>query len=151
MSEAAAAEQTIHATTVAFGNRALAILGPSGAGKSGLALQLMALGAELVADDRTVLARCGSGLCAAAPAAPAALAALAGRIEARGLGILAAPAHEGPVPLGAAVDLAQSESERLPPFRSVTFLGVSVDLVLARPEPYFPAALRHYMLHGRVA
>ena len=148
MSEAAAAEQTIHATTVAFGNRALAILGPSGAGKSGLALQLMALGAELVADDRTVLARCGSGLCAAAPAA---LAALAGRIEARGLGILAAPAHEGPVPLGAAVDLAQSESERLPPFRSVTFLGVSVDLVLARPEPYFPAALRHYMLHGRVA
>jgi len=145
VSEAAAAEQTIHATTVAFGNRALAILGPSGAGKSGLALQLMALGAELVADDRTVLARCGSGLCAAAPAA------LAGRIEARGLGILAAPAHEGPVPLGAAVDLAQSESERLPPFRSVTFLGVSVDLVLARPGPYFPAALRHYMLHGRVA
>lgn len=145
MSEDVAAEVTIHATTVAFGNRALAILGPSGSGKSGLALQLMALGADLVADDRTVLRRCGSGLGAAAPAA------LVGRIEARGLGILAAPAREGMVPLGAAVDLAQSESERLPPFRSASFLGVSIDLVLVRSEPYFPAALRHYMLHGRVA
>lgn len=145
MSQVAAAEVMIHATTVAFGNRALAILGPSGSGKSGLALQLMALGADLVADDRTVLTRCGSRLCTAAPAA------LLGRIEARGLGILAAPVREGPVPLGAAVDLAQSESERLPPFRSVTFLGVRVDLVLVRSEPYFPAALRHYMLHGRVA
>ncbi len=145
MSGAAAAEETIHATTVAFGNRGLAILGPSGAGKSGLALQLMALGAELVADDRTVLARRGRELSAAAPAT------IAGRIEARGIGILASPIRTGGVPLAAAVDLAQPETERLPPFRSVTFLGISVDLVLALPGPYFPAALRHYMLHGRVA
>ena len=33
--------------------RGLLILGPSGAGKSALALQLIALGARLVADDRT--------------------------------------------------------------------------------------------------
>lgn len=145
MSETATAEETIHATTVAFGPRALAILGPSGAGKSGLALQLMAMGAELVADDRTVLWRRGQELAARAPAA------LSGRIEARGIGILAATVISGGVALAAAVDLAQPETERLPPFRSVTFLGVSVDLVLAQPGPYFPAALRHYMLHGRVA
>ena len=41
----------MHATTVALRGRGLLILGPSGSGKSTLALQLMAVGARLVADD----------------------------------------------------------------------------------------------------
>ncbi|MEM9638850.1 MAG: hypothetical protein AAGA94_14475, partial [Pseudomonadota bacterium] len=43
----------LHASCVACQGRAVLILGRSGQGKSGLALQLMAYGADLVADDRT--------------------------------------------------------------------------------------------------
>ena len=43
----------MHASCVAVQGKGVLILGPSGAGKSSLALQLMALGADLVADDRT--------------------------------------------------------------------------------------------------
>ena len=41
----------LHASCIAVHGRGVLILGPSGAGKSSLALQLMALGADLVADD----------------------------------------------------------------------------------------------------
>ena len=43
----------LHGSCVAVEGRGVLIVGPSGAGKSSLALALMALGAELVADDRT--------------------------------------------------------------------------------------------------
>ena len=52
----------LHATTVALAGQGVLILGPSGSGKSGLALQLMAMGAELVADDRTIVTARGSTL-----------------------------------------------------------------------------------------
>lgn len=90
----------------------LLILGASGAGKSGLALEMMARGAVLVADDRTVLRREAGGLVADAPDS------LRGLIEARGVGILRARAH-GPVTLALAVDLARAEPERLPPDRRI--------------------------------
>jgi HPr kinase/phosphorylase len=46
----------LHASTVAFGrDGGILILGPSGAGKSTLALRLIAAGAQLVADDRTIV------------------------------------------------------------------------------------------------
>ncbi|MEO1532556.1 MAG: serine kinase, partial [Pseudomonadota bacterium] len=45
----------LHASAVALGERGLLILGPSGAGKTRLALELVALGAELVADDRVIV------------------------------------------------------------------------------------------------
>ena len=50
----------LHATCVAVDGRGLLILGPSGSGKSALALQLIALGAQLVADDRTRVSRRGA-------------------------------------------------------------------------------------------
>ncbi|HHY02835.1 MAG TPA: serine kinase, partial [Paracoccus sp.] len=88
---------TIHASAVAIEGRGLLILGPSGAGKSSLALALMAQGALLVADDRVLLDASEGQLIAACPAP------LLGRIEARGVGILAAP-PAGPVPLAQVVD-----------------------------------------------
>ena len=47
--------QILNASCVAWQGRGALILGRSGAGKSALALQLMALGADLVSDDRTEL------------------------------------------------------------------------------------------------
>lgn len=133
----------LHASTVSFAGRGLLITGAAGTGKSSLALQLIALGAELVADDGTLLSNSGGTLMASAPEA------IRGRVEARGLGILGAP-WRAETAIAAAVDLSQTETERLPPRREITFLGVSVSLVLGQRAPYFPAALRHYILHGRI-
>lgn len=134
----------LHASCVAVDRRGLLILGPSGAGKSALALQLMALGAELVADDRVVLHAANGQLWAAAPPR------LAGLIEARGVGILRAPAR-AEVALHLVVDLAQDETDRLPPRRQIRLAGVELPLVLRVAAPHFPSALLHWLRHGREA
>jgi serine kinase of HPr protein (carbohydrate metabolism regulator) len=91
----------IHASTVAFGrDGGIVILGPSGAGKSTLALRLIATGAQLVADDRTIVLAHAGRLYARAPRR------IAGRIEARGLGILAHLRRCGWRALRLIVDLA---------------------------------------------
>ncbi|MFN3971627.1 MAG: HPr kinase/phosphorylase [Gemmobacter sp.] len=136
---------TLHASCVALDDRrGLLILGASGRGKSALALQLMALGAHLVADDRTILVRDGANLIAAAPET------LSGLIEARGLGILRAPAlRRATVTL--AVDLDQTEPDRLPPHRRIVFCGCEISLAYGPVTPHFPAAILHYLRHGRHA
>lgn len=134
----------LHASCVALERRGLLILGPSGSGKSSLALQLMALGCGLVADDRTILTAEGGALVASCPAT------IRGRIEARGLGILnVAPA--GPVPVVAAVDLGVHETKRLPPLRQMTLLGLSLPVLHNVASPAFPAALLHYLRAGRAS
>lgn len=133
----------LHASCVALDGRGLLILGPSGSGKSSLALRLMSLGAQLVSDDLTRLDRVEDALVATCPNP-----ALRGLIEARGLGILQAPWIES-AELGLAVDLAQTESERLPPFRTVTILGSALPLVLHAQNDHFPDALMLYLRHGR--
>lgn len=134
----------LHASCVAVERRAVLILGPSGAGKSGLALRLMAWGAVLVADDRTDLFLRDGALLARSPPD------LRGMIEARGLGLLHAPAlDEAAVAL--VVDLTRRETERLPPRRMVHLLGVACDLVLGSRHDHFPAAVLCYLQHGRCA
>lgn len=132
----------LHATTVAVEGRGLVILGPSGSGKSGLALQLMALGAVLVADDQTILHRRESRLIATCPPT------IRGRIEARGLGILAAKTIDE-AELLLAVDLGVAEIERLPPSRQVEWLGLPIALVHAAQSAHFPAAIMQYLACGR--
>lgn len=122
----------------------LVILGPSGAGKSTLALELMAVGAMLVADDRTDLRRDGPDIIASCPPV------LSGRIEARGIGILRAdPA--GPVRVAQVVDLGAAAGDRLPQSRSYDVLGVGLPLVTGPYRPHLHAALRQLLLGGRVA
>lgn len=134
----------VHGSAVAVAGRGLLVVGPSGAGKSALALALMALGAGLVADDRTVLAVEGTGVTADAPEA------LRGRIEARHLGILGARAV-GPVPLALVVDLSGPRDARLPQQRRIELLGVAVPLVMAQPAPELAPALLQYLIGGRLA
>jgi serine kinase of HPr protein (carbohydrate metabolism regulator) len=74
--------ETVHATCVAIGGRAVLLAGASGRGKSDLALRLIDRGAGLVSDDYTELRAEGSRLLACAPSP------IAGKIEVRGLGIV---------------------------------------------------------------
>ena len=131
-------DDIIHATTVALNGRAVVIMGPSGAGKSGLALELMAYGADLVADDRTRLVTENGRLIA--QSAPN----LHGMIEARGFGILHADAVDR-AEVVLVVDLEKVESERLPPRRSTVLLDVTVPLVHKSAHSPFSAAILQYL------
>lgn len=104
--------QPLHATAVAqwtpgVGWRALLISGPSGAGKSDLALRLIGRGWRLVADDSVHVFASGDALWATAPET------IAGRIEARGVGIVPA-CLRGVVRLVLAVELIETPPERMP-------------------------------------
>jgi len=134
--------QTIHASCVAFNRAGVLILGASGAGKSALALQLMALGAALVADDRVILGRDGDAVFADCPPP------LLGLIEARGIGILRAQPHP-PVKLGLVVDLDQSETQRFPQKRRYLALGAPIDLVFNCGGGHLPAAVLQILKSGR--
>lgn len=134
----------LHASCVAHAGRGVLITGPSGAGKSTLALRLMALGARLVADDRTEVTLEG-GLPVARCPAP-----LRGLIEVRGVGLLRAEVQEA-VPLALVADLGRAETERLPPLRQATVLGCSLPLVLRLQNHHLAEALLLYLAGGRQA
>ncbi|MCQ0968833.1 serine kinase (plasmid) [Paracoccus sp. TK19116] len=134
----------IHGSSVTFGARGVLITGAPGTGKSSLALSLMAIGADLISDDRTILRRDDCDLWAEAPEA------IRGQIEARGFGILNAHAS-GPARVVLAVDLDRTEDQRLPPMRHTEFLGLAVPLVLGANAPHLHVALRQYVLAGRHA
>jgi hypothetical protein len=100
------AQINIHATCVAIGGKGVLLLGASGAGKSDLALRLIDDGAQLVADDRTLLFSKNGVLHAKAPPS------IKGLLEIRGVGIVALPARPS-VQLVLAVRLGR-EGARLP-------------------------------------
>ena len=114
--------ETIHATSVALGGRAVLIVGPSGAGKSDLALRLIDRGFALVSDDQTIVTRESGRLVAAPPPT------IAGKIEVRGIGIVETAYVPG-VPVALVVELT-SDIERLPQEpRERSLLGIAVPLV----------------------
>lgn len=124
------AAAAIHASAVALDGRGLLILGPAGAGKSALALELIALGAGLIADDLVRLAEVDGAL-TAAPVDDGAT----GLIEARGIGLLRL-STAGAAPVRLVMDLGRPETERLPPRRRWRRAPL-----LLRPSPLSPAAL----------
>ena len=133
----------LHATTVAIGGVAVMIEGASGSGKSDLALRLIDRGAILVSDDQTLVVRTGKSLIARPPST------IAGRIEVRGIGILAMP-HVEDVPVGLLVRV-DGAIERMPDRRARKIAGIDVrqfavdpfeasapikvELALRNPEP----------------
>ena len=134
----------LHASCVALEGRGLLILGPSGSGKSSLALQMIGLGAALVADDQVDVTCAGDALVAAAPPA------LAGLIEARGVGLLRAGTVAS-VPLHLAVDLGQPASPRLPDQHGIVLLERRIALVKGPLSAHLPVALLLYLRGGRHA
>lgn len=137
------AEENRHASCVAVGERALLILGAPGSGKSALALDLMALGATLVSDDRTVLRRAGDAVTASPHPR------LAGLIEARGVGVLRAPYRDAAT-VALALDLDEEEPDRLPQGRRLRLLGASIPL-LFRPSELRASAIMARLRHGAPA
>ncbi|MEM6373635.1 MAG: hypothetical protein AAF727_12760 [Pseudomonadota bacterium] len=136
------AERTcLHATCVAFEGKGALILGASGSGKSSLALQLLALGCDLVSDDQTEVVRQGEVLWASAPDP------IKGLIEARGVGLLRARADDAPVAL--AIDLDQPERDRLPQFHSVTLLGLQRPCLHNANSQAWPSAIVQCLKQGR--
>ncbi|MEL7464965.1 MAG: HPr kinase/phosphatase C-terminal domain-containing protein [Pseudomonadota bacterium] len=127
-------------TAVAIDGRGLLILGPSGAGKSALALDLIAMGAILIADDVVRIERIGDQLVMSVPDTGR------GVIEARGIGLLRTPAA-GPTRLTLALDLGEREDTRLPAPLRWTRQGLSAPL-LRRPSALQPAAIRAAVLSG---
>lgn len=133
-----------HASCVSHQGKGVLICGASGSGKSGLALQLMALGADLVADDRVILKAQDDGLLASAPAP------IAGQIEARGIGILNAKAlSSAQVHLVIALDHA--EKARSPEQYTITRLGITLPLLFRVDSPHFASAIVQFLHHGRTA
>ena len=84
--------ELIHGTCVALGRRGALLRGESGSGKSDLALRFLALAGDeelrsvLVADDQVFVEPNGKGQLLASPPKT-----IAGKIEIRGLGIVAVP------------------------------------------------------------
>ena len=128
----------LHATTVAIAEQAVLIIGPSGGGKSALALQLMALGAQLIADDRTEVHRAAHQVIASVPKA------IEGKIEARGVGILEVSVA-GPTPIGLVVDLSKRETQRMPQAHTHDVLGVALPCLHNAVGVHFPSAILLYM------
>jgi HPr kinase/phosphorylase len=111
------------------------ILGASGRGKSALALQLIALGAALISDDRTEITLTPDGLRACCPSP-----AIKGMIEARGFGLLHMPAQDS-ARLLLALDLDQTEPDRLPHPRHITLMGAALPLAATPRGNHLCAAI----------
>lgn len=132
----------LHASAVAFGDAGLLITGRSGAGKSSLAIELLGIGADLVADDCVVLTMRDGGLLMSAPETTS------GLVEARGIGLLrsdfvCAWAR-------AVVDLDHIETRRLPDPRETVIAGVPLPLIRKVESAAFPSMLRLVLKGGRV-
>ncbi len=115
----------IHATCVALGGYGVLLMGPSGCGKSDLALRLIDRGARLVSDDYTCLEARDGRLIASAPAN------IAGKLEVRGIGIIARDALPEVV-LALAVSL-EASVERLPEPETLALHGIAIPHVRIVP------------------
>lgn len=134
---------TVHASCVAVDGCGVLLLGPPGSGKSDLALRLIDGGAVLVADDRVDIRAVEDRLEAAPPET------LAGRMEVRGLGILAV-AWQPRATLGLAVELlADGRPRRLPEPAERRFAGIALPLV--RLAPFEASAAAKVRLAVRAA
>jgi HPr kinase/phosphorylase len=129
------AQTALHASAVAVGEHALLITGAAGAGKTTLALEMIAFGADLIADDRVLVRPGDDGRIWLSP--PPNLAGLA---ELRGFGLIRLAARPRAA-LCLIADLDRAESERMPPRRQRVVSGIACPLMLCKGRRGLAAAL----------
>lgn len=133
--------QQIHGSAVAVDGRAALLVGKSGAGKTSLAFEMLALGADLVADDQVLVTQEADGLMLAPPPHTA------GLIEARGVGLIRMPVT-AKANLSVLVDMDQLGTDRLPPLRERHLLGRAVPVIFGKGCKGLAAILMVLLRHG---
>ncbi len=127
-------EISINASAITLEEKGVLIIGYSGSGKSTLAIEMISLGATLVADDQTKVIVGSDGLYMSP------LKSNAGLIESRFLGILKLP-WQGNVRLTTVIDLSNTEKKRLPPFRTHELLNYKIPCIYAKGNRKIAEAL----------
>ena len=115
----------MHATCVDVNGSGVLIVGRSGSGKSSLAINLLALGSKLVADDQCELIRKNNGFRISKPAS------LPKSIEIRGVGLVSVP-MVNETSLGWVVNMDEVEKERMPTPRFTEIGGLRVPTVFGK-------------------
>ena len=101
------------------------IVGSSGSGKSSLAINLLALGSKLVADDQCELIKNNNRFRVSKPAS------LPNSIEIRGVGLVSVPMVVE-TSLDWVVDMDEAETERMPDLRFTKIDGYRVPTVFGK-------------------
>ena len=115
----------MHATCVDVNGSGVLIIGRSGSGKSSLAINLVALGSTLVADDQCELVRKNNRFYIYKPAS------LPESIELRGVGLVSVPMVVE-TSLDWLVNMDEVETERMPNLRFTEIDGYRVPTVFGK-------------------
>ena len=115
----------MHATCVDINGSGVLIVGSSGSGKSSLAINLLALGSKLVADDQCELVKKNNRFSVSKPAS------LPNSIEIRGVGLVSVPMVVE-TSLDWVVNMDEAETERMPDLRFTKIDGYRVPTVFGK-------------------
>jgi len=126
---------TIHGSAVALRDRGVLILGASGTGKTTLAVEMVARGAELVADDWVLIERGRAVGLVMSPPKP-----IAGLVELSGIGLIRLPFVDQ-APLTFVADLDHPAEQRLPHPMRRPLLGTSAPVICCQGKAGLASAL----------
>ena len=115
----------MHATCVDINGSGVLIVGRSGSGKSSLAINLLALGSKLVADDQCKLVKKNNSFCIFKPAS------LPNSIEIRGIGLVSVPMVVE-TSLDWVVNMDEAEKERMPDLRFTEIDGYKIPTIFGK-------------------
>ena len=115
----------IHATCVDINGSGILILGRSGSGKSSLAINLIALGSTLVADDQCEIVKKNNKLSVFKPTS------LPSSIEIRGVGLVSVPMVVE-TSLDWVVNMDEAEKERMPDLRFTEIDGYKIPTIFGK-------------------
>ena len=115
----------MHATCVDINGSGVLIVGRSGSGKSNLAINLIALGSKLVADDQCEIVKKNNRFRVSKPAS------LPKSIEIRGVGLVSVPMLNE-TSLDWVVNMDEAETERRPDLRFTKIDGYRVPTVFGK-------------------